>query len=149
MRQVLAIAAILAMYGLIAYSIGIPLPPQPWLSLIGLAVLETVLLVYNQPVAERLVGEVLKPGYTPRQNELDRTVQISRFQRAYVLLVMLLSTCSITAVLCCQTGVWATPHDMQLFALLFIDGLQMVGVLIVAGGEFALPPREIQVLCRD
>ena len=111
--------AILAIYGLIAYSIGIPLPPQPWLSLIGLVGLETILLWSTAPITERMVGPVTKDAYTAEQNGYYRSLEVRKLQRAYVLLVIGCSTFSMTAVLCCHDSAWTGPQGDNQGGILF------------------------------
>jgi hypothetical protein len=55
MRQPLICLTVPAVYTLIAYTIGVPLPPQPWLTFCILLALEIPLLYYNLPIVKFLM----------------------------------------------------------------------------------------------
>ncbi|KAG7536012.1 hypothetical protein FFLO_03532 [Filobasidium floriforme] len=98
MRQALAIFALIAMYGIIAYSIGIPLPSPLWRWFFALVALEGVLLYHGERVCDHLVGPVTKPGYTAEQNALLKRIENGRMGRMFVLLVTIGSGFSMTAL---------------------------------------------------
>lgn len=110
MRHGATILAIIALYGVIAYLLGIPLPPQPWRSYFGLAALEAFLLCYNSPVVERMNGARTVDGYTDEQNTLVRRIEVEKTRRVYMTLVMVCSVFGTTAVLCCHDGAWVGPQ---------------------------------------
>jgi hypothetical protein len=135
MRQGATILAIIALYGVIAYSMGIPLPPQPWRSYFGLAALEALLCYYNVPVIERMVGPTAKDGYTDAQNALVRSIEVTKMQRVYITLVMICSAFGQTAVLCCHDGVWSGPQSEAETIVASIGGaVHLFSTCIVLGG---------------
>jgi hypothetical protein len=136
MRHGATILAIVAMYGVIAYLLGIPLPPQPWRSYFGLAALETLLLCYNSPVVERMTGTRTVDGYTDEQNALVRRIEVEKTRRVYMTLVMVCSVFGTTAVLCCHNGVWTGPQtDLQKAVAIFLGSLHGAACLVPLIGK--------------
>lgn len=136
MRQALAIFALIAMYGIIAYSIGIPLPSPLWRWFFALVALEGVLLYHEERVVDHLVGPVTKPGYTAEQNALLKRIENGRMGRIYALLVTIGSGFSMTALFSCHDSVWSGPQDgAQMFGLILVGGLHILLIMAVAIGE--------------
>ena len=135
MRQGATILAIIALYGVIAYSMGIPLPPQPWRSYFGLAALEALLIYYNVPVIERMLYPTTRDGYTDEQNALVRSIEATKMQRLYITLVMICSAFGMTAVLCCHDGVWSGPQSEAETIVASIGGvIHLFSICIALGG---------------
>lgn len=135
MRQGATILAIIALYGLIAYSMGIPLPPQPWRSYFGLVALEVLLLYYNVPIIERMLGPTAKDGYTDEQNAFVTSIEVTKMQRLYIALVMMCSFFGMTAVLCCHDGVWSGPQSEGETIVSILGGMaHTVCTAIILGG---------------
>jgi hypothetical protein len=135
MRQGATILAIVALYGVIAYSMGIPLPPQPWRSYFGLIALEALLIYYNVPVIERMLDSTRRDDYTDEQNALVRSIEVTKMQRVYLMLVMICSAFGMTAVLCCHDGVWSGPQSEGETIVSILGGaVHLVCTFIVLGG---------------
>ncbi|KAG7536011.1 hypothetical protein FFLO_03531 [Filobasidium floriforme] len=144
MRHGATILAIIALYGVIAYLLGIPLPPQPWRSYFGLAALEAFLLCYNSPVVERMNGARTVDGYTDEQNALVRSIEVEKTRRVYMTLVMVCSVLGETAVLCCHDGAWIGPQtDIQKFTAIITGMLHGIACL---GPSIAISEDRIQPL---
>lgn len=136
MRQALAIFALIAMYGIIAYSIGIPLPSPLWRWFFALVALEFVLLYHEQRVIDHLVGPVSKPEYTAEQNALLKRIENGKMERMFVLLVAVGSAFSMTALFCCHDSVWSGPQDgAQIFGLILVGGFHICLFMAAAIGE--------------
>jgi hypothetical protein len=136
MRHGTTILAIIALYGVIAYLLGIPLPPQPWRSYFGLAALEALLLCYNSPVVERMNGARTVDGYTDEQNALVRSIEVEKTRRVYMTLVIVGSVFSTTAVLCCHDGAWVGPQtDIQKFVAIVLGLLHGAACLVPLIGK--------------
>jgi hypothetical protein len=136
MRQALAVFALVAMYGIIAYSIGIPLPSPLWRWFFALVALEAVLLYHGERVCDHLVGPATKPGYTTEQNALLKQIENEKMGRMFVLLVTIGSGFSMTALFCCHDSVWAGPQDdAQFLVLILVIVVHVLLTAIVAGGE--------------
>jgi hypothetical protein len=136
MRQALAVFALIAMYGIIAYSIGIPLPSPLWRWFFALVALEFVLLYHEERVIDHLVGPVSKPEYTADQNALLKRIENGKMERMFVLLVTIGSAFSMTALLCCHDSVWSGPQDgAQVFGLILDGALHLFLIMAAAIGE--------------
>jgi hypothetical protein len=136
MRHGATILAIIALYGVIAYLLGIPLPPQPWRSYFGLAALEAFLLCYNSPVVERMNGARTVDGYTNEQNALVRSIEVEKTRRVYMTLVMVCSVFGTIAVLCCHDGAWSGPQtDIQKFTAIITGMLHGIACLVPSIGK--------------
>lgn len=131
MRQGATFLAIVALYGLIAYSIGIPLPPQPWRTYFGLAALEALLIYYNVPVIERMVESTINDDYTREQNALVRSIEVTKMQRLYLTLVMICSGFGTTAVLCCHDGVWSGPQSEAETIVAWVGGASHLFAILI------------------
>jgi hypothetical protein len=136
MRHGTTILAIIALYGVIAYLLGIPLPPQPWRSYFGLAALEALLLCYNSPVVERMNGARTVDGYTNEQNALVKSIEVEKTRRVYMTLVIVCSVFGTTAVLCCHDGAWVGPQtDIQKFVAIVLGLLHGAACLVPLIGK--------------
>jgi hypothetical protein len=60
MPRTLVCLVVPAIYVLIAYTIGVPLPPQPWLTFCVLLATEVPLLYYSLPIVDLLMGSGAK-----------------------------------------------------------------------------------------
>jgi hypothetical protein len=153
MRQALAIFALIAMYGIIAYSIGIPLPSPLWRWFFALVALEFVLLYHEERVIDHLVGPVTKAGYTAEQNALLKRIENGKMERMFVLLVAVGSGSSMTALFCCHDSVCSGPQDvMQVMGLSLVGFGHLLLIIGVGMGEYRgglhgpkryLPPNRI------
>jgi hypothetical protein len=105
MRQPLVCLTVPAVYVVIAYTIGVPLPPQPWLTFCILLALEIPLLYYSLPIVDFLMESGTKqPEYDKDTNAAIRDLEIVKNRMIYLTGVILCSGFVLVASLCCQDG---------------------------------------------
>ncbi|KAG7536010.1 hypothetical protein FFLO_03530 [Filobasidium floriforme] len=131
MRQPLICLTVPAVYTLIAYTIGVPLPPQPWLTFCILLALEVPLLYYNLPIVKFLMGSgTMQPEYDKDTNAAIRALEIVKNRMIYLTGVILCSGFVLVASLCCQDGTWSGTHGETQTCIAFYTGMfHMIGPL--------------------
>ena len=146
MRQPFICLTVPAVYTLIAYTIGVPLPPQPWPTFCILLALEVPLLYNNLPIVKFLMGSGTdQPEYDKDTIAAIRALENVKNRMIYLTGVILCSGFVLVASLCCQDGTWSGTHGETQWTFAYLAGfLHSVGVPVPFLGESDRPiePRD-------